>query len=169
MEGYFVAQDGVGGDEQFSCDCDQRDLGGFSGGSQTQIHGPEAVMRSGGRDGGHVEGVADPFSAAFDSAQAPELTAVDVEGGEPGDGRNLLGLQTTEFRHEGDQRGGGDGSYTGNGAEQPGGLIELLGLSEQTADLLIPLRNPRIEPFQMRLNVHKDRGCGHSERLVRSC
>src|ERR1044071_5022778 len=88
-----IAENGVCDEHELSGDGDQGDLGGFAGFAQAFVEGLQARIAACCCDSRHVERIADALATSLDLAGAPELAAVDVEGREAGESRDLLARQ----------------------------------------------------------------------------
>lgn len=95
-------------DEEFAHGGGESDFGGFAARDQAIVEGFEDGVFEAGDEGGHVEGATDSGSAAADEASAGEGTAVAVEGGESGEGGDLLTRQRAEFWQSADQASSGE-------------------------------------------------------------
>ncbi len=123
-----LAHAGRYGDERFFTSAEQALIKFFK----------DAVIPHGAQ-GGHVECLSDGTTAATDGTTAFEGTAVTVIRSQPGQGRNRLFVERSQFGHLGQNRGGDDGSNARNGL-QPAGFIGQLGvLSDERGNGFVAL------------------------------
>ena len=92
-----MSDQGVGEDDQFSSDCGEGELRGFSVGSQMLIEVLEVGVAAASRYSGHVEILSKSASSTADRASALARPAVACEGGEAGQGGNLLGIESPDL------------------------------------------------------------------------
>jgi hypothetical protein len=152
----LVTQDRICGDQELASERDEGEFCGLSGRSQLAVEGFEAGTASGCGKGGHVEGVAYPFAAAFDSTAAPELSTVDIEGREPCHRGGGFGREVAELGHPGDESDRSDWPDPRNRTKPPTKLVELFGLPNDLADLTVPRRDPGIQPSQVSVDIGGD-------------
>ena len=71
-----------------------------------------------GYEGSHVEGFADISAASFDVSALGDRSAVLIDGSNPDEGSDLVAVEVSELRNEGEQACGSDQSYAFDRAEK---------------------------------------------------
>jgi hypothetical protein len=151
-----VTQNSICGDQELASDRDEGEFCGLSGSSQLPVEGFEAWTASGCGKGGHVEGVADPFAAAFDAPAATKLSTVDIEGRKPCHCGGGFGREAAELGHQGYEGDRGDWPDAWNRTKPPTNLLELFGLPKDLVDLAVPRGDPCIQPIQVGVDIGCD-------------
>ena len=134
-------------DDQFAHACYEGDFRRFTGGAEPQVEGLENGIVPDGAQRGHVERGADDRTSAGDMAISALCSAVLIVRGYPCQRGGALFGESAEFRHFGQDDGGGGGSDTGDLVQALGFGFEFGIPGDQLEDRLLALIDLLLEEF----------------------
>src|SRR5713226_5604707 len=140
LPGEIGSGHGIEDGEQLAHAGGESELGSLAGGGKSSVENTDNGIPANGREGGHVEGLAETGSSAPDAPPTPKRAAIAVVGGHAHQGSDLLAIELTQLGQLTQQCSRQDRADAGGTLEQViGGSPEGAGLDEVTqAALQIP-------------------------------
>ena len=116
---------------------DEADAVGFPGVFESVPELVEDWVAADGVEGGHVEGVANGFSASSNGFGFRRFSAVPIDGRDAYQGGDFPAVELPEFGEFGDQGGGGSGTDSGDTGEDFGEVLPVVIGIDEFGDLFV--------------------------------